>query len=173
MAEVLLRRGLAEAGIDATVHSAGLISEGVPASAHGVTVMGKRGLDLSEHRSRAVHAHMLERADLIICMARMHVREAALLDRSTFARTFTLKELVRRGEGAGPREQGETLASWIARAAAARRPTDMLGESAADDVADPIGGSLKAYEQTAAELDGLVTRLVALIAPAAREAQLA
>jgi protein-tyrosine phosphatase len=171
MAEALLRRRLADAGIDANVHSAGLLEGGVPASAHAVTVVRYRGLDLSEHRSRAMAPELLAEADLIICMARMHVREAALLDRSSFARTFTLKELVRRGEEIGPRPAGEPFATWLARAGADRRPTDLLGQSLDDDVADPIGGPLEGYEQTAAELDDLIARLIALIVPAERKAQ--
>lgn len=168
MAEALLRDRLADAGVDATVTSAGLMGEGVPASAHGVTVVGHRGLDLSTHRSRAMTAAMLARADLIITMARLHLREAALLDFDAFARAFTLKELVRRGDERGPRASGESLADWLARIGAGRETTDLIGESALDDVADPIGRPIEAYEQTAAELDALLGRLVALAWPEAR-----
>jgi hypothetical protein len=39
----------------------------------------------------------------------------------------------------------------------------MLGASAIDDVADPIGGPLSMYEATAGELSALVASLVALV----------
>jgi protein-tyrosine-phosphatase len=170
MAEALLRRRLASAGIDATVSSAGLLDDGVPASAHGVRVMLGVGLDLSEHRSRTMRPELLEHADLILCMARVHLREAALMHRASFARTFTLKELVRNGEAAGGREPGEALEVWLARVGADRRPTDLLGQSDDDDVADPIGGPVDAYERTARELDELLERLVSLIVPRAQQA---
>ena len=38
----------------------------------------------------------------------------------------------------------------------------LLGDSPADDVADPIGGPLRAYADTASQLDGLIGRLAAL-----------
>ena len=59
MAEVLLRRHLERAGVDATVSSAGLYEGGVPATDHGVAAMADRGLDLSAHRSRQLDADML------------------------------------------------------------------------------------------------------------------
>ncbi len=168
MAEALLRDRLANAGVDATVTSAGLMDEGVPASAHGVTVIGRRGLDLSGHRSRTVGADLLAGADLIIGMARRHVREAALLDRACLERAFPLKDLVRRAEARGARATGESLADWLTRLGADRRTDDLLGESDHDDVADPIGRPVEAYEQTAAELDDLLGRLVAHAWPDAR-----
>ena len=79
MAEVLLRRHLERAGVDATVSSAGLHGGGVPATDHGQAAMADRGLDLSAHRSRELDDDMLRQADLVIAMARVHVREAAVL----------------------------------------------------------------------------------------------
>jgi protein-tyrosine-phosphatase len=168
MAEALLRDRLDDAGVAAAVTSAGVMSDGVPASAHGVTVMGRRGLDLGRHRSRTVAPEMLERADLIIGMARRHVREAALIDGSCVPRAFTLKEIVRRAEARGARTSSESLAAWLTRIGADRRTDELVGESAQDDVADPIGRPLEAYEQTAAELDDLLGRLVALAWPEAQ-----
>jgi protein-tyrosine phosphatase len=91
MAEVLLRRHLEQAGVDATVSSAGLLRGGVAATDHGVAAMADRGLDLSRHASRRIDADMLERADLVIAMARQHVREAAVLVPGVLSKTFTLK----------------------------------------------------------------------------------
>ena len=54
MAEVLLRRHLDEAGVAATVSSAGLYEGGMTATGHGVAVMADRGLDLTQHLSRQV-----------------------------------------------------------------------------------------------------------------------
>jgi len=162
MAEVLLRHRLADLGIDATVASAGLLQSGQPASAHGVDILRDRGLDMTTHRSRTMTREMLRSADLIIAMAREHVREAVVLDPNLWPRTFTLKELVRRAELAGPRQVGEPIGDWLARVGHGRRVADLSGSSPTDDVADPIGGPRSAYERMATELDDLLGRFVAL-----------
>ncbi len=79
MAEGLLGQRLAGRGVDATVHSAGLVTENQPASDHGVDAMARRGIDISGHRSRRLDAGMVAGADLVVGMERQHVREAAVL----------------------------------------------------------------------------------------------
>lgn len=171
MAEALLRDRLARLGIDAVVSSAGLVSDGVPASAGSVKAMAKRGLDIGAHRSRPMTPDDIRAADLIIGMARRHVREAVVLDADAFGRTFTLREIVRRGEGTGRRRtvDGETepLSAWLDRLARDRRTSDLLGQDDADDIADPMGMSKRVYERTAVEIEQLVDRLVGLGFPAA------
>ena len=163
MAEALLRHRLTELGVEARVASAGLLQSGNPASAHGVDILRGRGIDMAPHRSRAMSGGLLSSADLIIAMAREHVREAVVMDPSLWPRTFTLKELVRRGEATGPRRAGETVSDWLARVGQGRRVADLTGSSAEDDIADPIGGPRLAYERLATELDGLLDRLVAVV----------
>jgi protein-tyrosine phosphatase len=162
MAEVLLRQRLGGLGLDARVASAGLLRSGQPASDHGVDILRGRGLDMTTHRSRAMSRDLLSSADLILGMAREHVREAVVLDPALWPRTFTLKELVRRGEAVGPRGAHEPLADWLARVAYGRRISELTGSSPDDDVADPYGGPRTAYERMATELDGLIDRLVAV-----------
>lgn len=163
MAEAFLRHHLALRGVDATVSSAGLLYDAAEASANAVTALGKRGLDLSTHRSRKITAGLLEGADLLVAMERRHVREAVVLAPAIFPRTFTLKELVRRGERIGYRVPGETVAAWLRRAGLGRRPSDVLGAADDDDVEDPIGRPLEDYARTADELDDLTSRLVDLL----------
>ncbi len=169
MAEALLRRRLADAGVSATVSSAGLYEGGAPATPDGVVAMGERGLDLSGHRSRTLTTEMVDQADLVVGMAREHVREAVLLRPPALAKAFTLKELVRRADAAGPREVGEELDAWLARVAAGRRRDELIGTGYDDamDVFDPVGKGPELYEETAVLLDDLLTRLVALAWPCA------
>jgi len=164
MAAALLARRLDEAGVKAVVSSAGILFDGRPATDHGVAVMADRGLDTSAHRSRRLRPEMISGADLIIGMARSHVQETVALAPDSLRRAFTLKELVRRGEERGGRAPGEALPDWLARLSAGRRPADLLGDSEADDVADPIGGPRRGYERTAEELDDLTARLARLLA---------
>ena len=162
MAEVLLRHRLADLGVDATVASAGVLQSGQPASAHGVDILRGRGLDMTAHRSRTMSRELLGSADLLLAMAREHVREAVVLDPGLWPRTFTLKELVRRGEATGPRQSGEPLSDWLARVGQGRRISELTGSSPDDDVADPIGGPRSAYERLAGELDDLLDRFIGL-----------
>jgi protein-tyrosine-phosphatase len=164
MAAALLARRLDDAGLKATVSSAGLLFDGKPATDHGRAVMADRGIDTSGHQSRRLRPDLVTGVDLVIGMARRHVREAvALVGPAVMGRAFTLKEIVRRGEERGGRTAEEPLEDWLARLAVGRRPTDLLGESDADDVADPIGGPRRGYERAADELDDLTARLARLL----------
>ena len=163
MAEVFLRRDLARRGVAASVSSTGTISAGRPASADAVEVLADLGLDLSTHRSRVIDTEQVAGADLVLAMAREHVREAAVVAPASYWRTFTLKELVRRADERGGPQPGESLDDWLARLGAGRSPTSHLGSSAGDDVADPIGQRLSVYERTATELADLTDRLAELL----------
>lgn len=173
MAEVLLRHHLTGADVDATVSSAGLYAGGAPATGHGIAVMADRGLDLEGHRSRQMDAAMLRQADLVIGMAREHVREAAVLQPDVLAKTFTLKELALGAEAVGPRASEEPLGSWLGRIAAARRRDALLGVGHDDelDVEDPVGRARADHEVTADLLDQLLGSLVALAFPAGARQQ--
>ena len=163
MAEALLRDRLARRGVPAHVHSAGLLESGNPASSHGVTVLKARGVDLASHRSTNMAPALLEATDLLLGMARLHVREAVVLRPQVWPKAFTLKEIVRRGEQIGRRPAGEPVEAWLARAHAGRSHSNLLGEDDADDIFDPIGSSRPVYEKTAAEIEDLIDRLVALL----------
>ena len=163
MAEPLLSARLAGLGVPLPVHSAGtdpVVGGSPPAGA--VAALAARGHDISGHRGRPVRAADLAGADLILGLAREHVRQAVVLAPEAWPWAFTLKELVRRGRLIGPRRPGEPLAGWRARAAHGRDHRDLLGGSADDDVVDPYGGSGPEYESTAALLDQLTGELADL-----------
>ncbi len=169
MAEALLRHRMEQLGVVATVYSAGLLYDDAPPSAGAVEVLERRGVDLSAHRSRIMRPDEVATADLVLAMARMHLREAVVMVPRRFGHIFTLKELVRRAEQVGPRVE-ESFEDWLARVGFGRRTVEFLGESPEDDIADPIGQSVATYDRTAAELDDLVARLCALVwSRAARE----
>jgi len=146
-----------------TIASAGLLDGGRPTSPEVVSTLAPFGVDLTGHRSTRLTASALEGADLILGMERRHGREAVLIVPSAWGRTFTLKDLVRRGERAGPRRHGQPLGDWLALVGGDRARTDLIGRSSEDDVADPLGGDLAAYRATASELADLVQRLGRLL----------
>jgi protein-tyrosine phosphatase len=169
MAEALLRARLAAVGVDAVVSSAGDLPGGVAASPGSVKAMAARGLDLTAHESRTLTPDLLERADLVLTMARRHLRSAVTLQPAAFPKTFTLKELVRRGRDVGPRAAGQPLDEWLAALHQGRTTSALLGEDPADDVADPIGGPDHLYAATADELERLVDEAIALAHPSAAQ----
>jgi protein-tyrosine phosphatase len=165
MAEALLARRLAASGVAGSVRSAGLLREGDPPPPEVISAMAQYGLDVADHRSRMLHPGALADAGLVLGMAREHVRHVVVGDPTAWPRAFTLKELVRRGQQIGPGRPGESIASWLARVHADRDRRALLGDSQNDDVADPIGGPQEAYDDTAAQVDQLVARLVLLCGP--------
>jgi protein-tyrosine phosphatase len=165
IAAALLERRLQSSGADAVVESAGLREAERLIDDGALLALEAHGVDLRPHRSRHLDAAMVTPATLILGLEREHVREAVLLDPSVWQRTFTLKEIVRRGEEAGVRQPGETIERWVARIQAGRTRQDLLGADPIDDVADPYGGPPGGYEDAAEEIDDLVMRLVELIWP--------
>lgn len=173
MAEVLLRHHLAAAGVEATVSSAGLYPAGAPATDHGIAAMRDRGLHLDGHESRRMDGAMVRQADLVIGMAKEHVREAAVLHPQGLSKVFTLKELARGADAVGPRRADEPLDAWLGRIAAARRPGMLQGIGHDDelDVEDPVGRGRTDYDATADLLDELLGQVVAQAFPPALRTQ--
>jgi len=165
MAAALARNVLAERAEAVDVLSAGLLQGGEPATGEAVELMKRRGLDLSTHRSRRLGDALAPPPDLILGMAREHALAVVDLLPQLFPRTFTLKGLVARGRSHGPRRPGEALDTYLARVGADRSSGALAGTSSADDIADPIGGDLLAYERCAAELEVAVTALAGLVWP--------
>lgn len=164
MAETLLQREATAREVAPIVHSAGFVTENRAAEPAAVTVMADRGLGLDEHRSGLVTPDLLRSADLVLGMTREHVRLASNLGGDGFAKTFTLKELVRRGTAVGPVADGD-LATWLEHIDEDRVVTDLLGSDRADDIADPMGRSLRRFRSCADEIEEQVTRLADLLWP--------
>jgi protein-tyrosine phosphatase len=162
MAQAMLSGRLAARGVPVSVASAGLLAGGRRPPAEVISVMAARGIDVTGHRSRTVTVDDLAAADLILGLAKEHVRHAAVLLPEAWPRAFTLRELTRRGRRAGPRAPAEPLGDWVARAARNRDRHDLLAAGHADDVTDPAGGALRGYRVSAGLLDRLTRDLVDL-----------
>jgi len=134
-------------------------------TAEVAVVLAKRGVAFPDKLSRQLVQGDLQSADLVLGMERAHVRHSVLLEPDVWSRTFTLKELVRRGAELGPRPSFESPGAWLVRAHEGRERRDLLGDSPLDDVADPYGGPSSAYEAAVTEIEDLVDRLVHLLWP--------
>ena len=174
MAAALLSRHLSSAGLEAEVSSAGLLEDDHPAAPEVVELLWEQGIDYTAHRSRRLTSALIQDSDLVLAMAREHLREAVLLVPDAFGRIFTLRELVRRGEARPPSSSSSSSSSsaggavergaWLRAVGAERQPHQLLGSSREDDIADPMGGPLSEFRRTWAELDDLSSRLTQLLA---------
>jgi protein-tyrosine phosphatase len=162
MAAALLARRLAALGVTVPVRSAGMLRRGDPPRPEVVSIMAVYGIAIASHRSRIACIADLADAALVLAMTREHLRYAVVTEPGAWPRTFTLRELVRRGTQIGPRRPGEPLSGWLARAHAGRDRASLLGDRAEDDVPDPAGGPPRAFADTASLLDRLVADMVEL-----------
>jgi protein-tyrosine phosphatase len=147
------------------VHSRGLLPGGGGVPRAAIRAMAPFGIDLSGHRSRQLEVADVDEADLVLGMTRQHVREIVLLAPAALPKTFTLREVVRRGEGAEARPRGTEPVDWLRSLHQGRGRADLVGRASEDDTADPFGRPGAVYAATAAELDDLTTRLAALLWP--------
>jgi protein-tyrosine phosphatase len=155
MAEGFLRAALDERlGRDAPpVTSAGTAGwAGSGAMQESVVAARERGVDISSHVAREIRSHMIEDADLVLCMAADHRESIVWAAPGLAAKTFTIKELVRLLEAAAP---AGSLAERVAAAAARRNSSG----PADDDVRDPLGDAIDGYREVADELHDLAGRL--------------
>jgi protein-tyrosine phosphatase len=165
MAQGFLQAVAARRGLELTVASAGTTPGIRPISPNALEVMGEDGLAMRDHLSRELVAEELHQVDLVLCMEREHVRRAVVLEPGAWAKTFTFKELVRRGESAGARFPGEPVETWLERVGRDRRREELFGSSESDDVADPVAAPMSVLRATAEEIRDLVARLVDLLYP--------
>jgi len=162
LAAAFLRAELARRGITGVeVISAGLLAGGAPATPESLAAAP----DLADHLSCQLTPDLVSGADLVIGMAREHVREAVVLVRGSLPRVFTLKEFVRRAEAVGARATDEPLAPWLDRVGVDRRPADLMGDSIEDDVYDLGERDRVDWAAIVDEISELVRRLVAATWP--------
>jgi len=162
-AGALSHRAAAEA-LPVEVFSAGIAAMfGVSATPPTIAAARARGFDLTNHVSTALDFDLVRSSDLVIGLERRHVQEIVVHDPAAFARTFTLKELVRRGTDVGPRATGQSVSEWLAEVHRGRRAQDLLGLSTDDDVIDPTGSAMVDHDTVADEVDDLARQVLDLL----------
>ncbi|MGE0309365.1 MAG: hypothetical protein AB7N61_20300 [Acidimicrobiia bacterium] len=158
-----LARALATRGHDVIVSSAGTHGGLLEVPVDTLRAAAEVGLQLTDHRSRGLTRQTIaeDGADLIVTMTREQLRAVVGLDPGAWKRTFTLKELARRGMDA----VGEPdVTKWMAAAAAGRKPSDMIAAAEVDDLADPYGCSFAEHRQMVAAVE-MLTRQIAQMVP--------
>jgi protein-tyrosine phosphatase len=163
MAAALLTARLGSSHPPVVVSSAGFITGGFPPPPYAIDSMAEIGLDISGHRSRSVDPVLVGRSDLVVGMTRQHVLELAVAAPDWWQKCFTFNELLHRAASAEPRRRDEGLASWRSRIHAGRSRAGLLGLPVSDDIADPMGGGRRDFDQTRDLLDEMTTRLADLL----------
>lgn len=156
VAERLLARHLDTVGVDAVVRSAGTYAGGRSADRDTMRVVSALGVDLADHRARAVDREVVdtEGTDLVLAMTREHLRHVAVLQPTAWHRTFTIKEFVRRSLGVDLGASA-TVADLCRSVAGDRRAVDGVRADPIDDVADPYGQGDRAQMAMVDEIDDL------------------
>jgi protein-tyrosine phosphatase len=163
-AEAWLRAWLQETDVDATASSAGLLTNGRSSPPEFIEVAARAGVDLSAHRSSRMDVDDLENADLVVGMAREHVRAAVATSPAVWSHCFTLKEFVRRGRAIGSRQPQHSIEAWLSALQKGRKTSDLLGSAAEDDVFDPMtSGSEQDFQICVSQLARLVNELAMLL----------
>lgn len=174
MGEALLKRHAAVRGIGEQylIHSAGTgvygptidgVFRGYPASDRSEIVMRSRGITLQGHLSKRMVPEMLGSSDLVLAMAREHLRDAIHLQPEVADRAFLLKEaieLVRQAPLIG--DFNEVVAELNARRSS---PWDAVALGWDADVEDPVGGDVEEFEICAIEIESLIDELAEAIWP--------
>jgi protein-tyrosine-phosphatase len=155
----------------AEIASAGFGTEGLPAISDAVSAMRRRGIDVSEHRSRSTTASLVDAADLIVVAERHHVVKVAALSSWAFPRTMTLPELLDRAaaaaieqpQPAAPSTLSGAVRSWAATLTSSRTASSFLREPV-PELADPTGSSARSFEAAVVAIERQCTELADAVA---------
>ncbi len=150
MAEAMLREMARQRQVELEVRSAGVAAlDGQPISAHAAEALRKRNVPLPAGGASSLKEDGAGWADLILTMTVRH--KQALLSRFPDAagKTYTLKEYAYLHTAAG----GSGSGTGEGEGADAANPPDL-------DIADPFGGSLELYEQSADEISRALERVL-------------
>jgi protein-tyrosine-phosphatase len=174
-AELARRSGTDAVPAGWTVDSAGVFATpDVPAMPRMRELAARRGLDLSEHRARALDVAAIDAADLLLTMTRAQADVIGLRAEGVVTRCFVLAELVALLDALvrvpvpdGSPEGTMTVvglpdtAPARVLAAHGRRPFRPRDET--DDVGDPLPGSGMPPEVAFGRLEQLVGALAGLL----------
>lgn len=140
MAEVMFKKLLEENFPEESfkVGSAGVAAfDGASSTIEARQAVEKRGLDLSQHRARAIAREMLDEADIVFTMTQRQKEEIKSISPEFLEKVFILREYV-------------------------QLPDDIIGSEECFDIEDPIGGSSEVYEKCADIIDKCLRRVIFL-----------
>jgi protein-tyrosine-phosphatase len=157
MAEGLLRHEIEARNFeDVEVTSSGTWAiDGSPATSEAIRAMEGLGIGLRDHRSRHLSHADLERADLVVAMTSVHVREIGDVAPEALPKVRLMKELIEIQPGPRGPDTSRRLRSLLE----GMRPQPRRSL----DVDDPIGLGPGAYRRCLTELQEGVAVIVRLL----------
>ncbi|WP_308636733.1 low molecular weight protein arginine phosphatase [Paenibacillus silvisoli] len=170
MAEALLRALSQERGLQLDIRSAGVSTiDGLPVSNHARTVLFRR--DITHNgTSKALESGSVAWADLILTMTGSHKRQLLQHYPSAVDKTHTLLEYVNTDPKvlADIAELEGLYSSWHIKQSLGQqlsetermRLLELEQRVPSFDVDDPFGGPVAVYEQSAAQLEAALRRLL-------------
>lgn len=162
MAEALMRVGVAKRNCNAIeIASAGTWAEwGSPASSGAIDTLRERSIDLTRHRSRPLDPIEVARADVVVAMTSVHVKEILEIVPNARDKIVMIKALpemeMGRIDEVDPRKRLQRLLS-------VPRPKYRR----ALDLDDPLGLPRSAYERCVNDLLRGINALLDVVCPSA------
>ena len=139
---------------DVEITTAGThVVEGMPMSWRTREALAGLDVEAPHHRSTQLRDDDVERADLVVGLAREHVAYIRRRHPEAAARTGTLKRLAR--------DLPATTGAFADRVASLH--LDDVALEPWEDVEDPAGGDLPEFEACAAEIQGLLQPLAPIL----------
>jgi len=158
----LLENLIQEGQLNAVVRTAGFSDGGESPTDNTVRFLASRDVDVSDYQSHWMSDQSIAGADLVITSERQHVVAIAGRWAEAFQYTFTLPELVKRGEAVGQRGN-LSMQEWLSAVNAGRpNPLDYL-DIMVGEIKDPTGRAPAAWQACFAQLDDLTARLAILL----------
>ena len=159
----LLGSYLADAGLDTRVSTAGMADRDLPVTDSARTLLAGRGIDVADHRSCVIDDSLMSTADLVITAEVQNVVFVGGQWEGSFARTFTLPELVQRGEAVGARS-GAPLGEWL-KVVSEGRPAGFayMTDPTVLEVPDPSAQPASSWRATFDGIDQMCRRLAVVL----------
>ncbi|AZN38619.1 low molecular weight protein arginine phosphatase [Paenibacillus albus] len=170
MAEALLRTLAEERGLQLDIRSAGVSTiDGLPVSKNAQEALSRRGI---QHKgaSKALETGSIAWSDLILTMTGSHKRQLLQRFPSAVDKTYTLLEFVNTDPEVLERiaELEGILSEWHMNQALGQplseakraRLLELERQMPSFDIEDPFGGPLGVYEQSAAQIQEALKRLL-------------
>ena len=152
MAEAYLKKLLKiQSRTDIEVSSAGMMAlEGMGASEQTREVLAEEGMDVADHRSSRVTKELVDAADIILVMEKIHEERILQLAPKVKNRLFLLKEF------ANPIRNSDIINNEKVSNGARINDSNL-------NIADPIGGSSKFYQEVFSTIKDAVERISKII----------
>ena len=176
LAQQLLVVRLGEAGVDATVRSAGtqaLVGEAMTREAAELSVRyGGGGVP---HAATQLTDGLIEAADLVLTASREHRAAVASMVPRAARVSYTIREFARVAEFIATDTestlalaQATTPAAFIELASTSRGFATPPAQPRSDDIVDPYRRSAEIYEESGRAIDAAVTAIVGALSAASR-----